>query len=63
MKHFVKFFYSVVKGIYRIVELYPIGLKVCACPASRLKKEPGVSNRAISGLMDREYFYSLTHSS
>ena len=62
MKHFVKFFYSVVKGIYRIVELYPIGLKVCACPASRLKKEPGVSNRDINDLMDRGAYTSLAKS-
>ena len=27
--------------------------KPCTCPASRLKKEPGVSNRDISGLTDR----------
>ena len=26
--------------------------KACACPASRLKKEPGVSKGVISGLMD-----------
>ena len=26
--------------------------KACVCPASRLKKEPGVSNRDINGLMD-----------
>ena len=27
--------------------------KACICPVSRPKKEPGVSNRDISGLMDR----------
>ena len=26
--------------------------KACACPASRLKKEPRVSDRDINGLMD-----------
>ena len=30
----------------------PQAYKACACPASRLKKEPGVSNRDINGLMD-----------
>lgn len=33
------------------VELYPIGLQACICPASRLKKEPRGSNIDISSLM------------
>lgn len=31
----------------------PRACKACTCPASRLKKEPGVSDRGIRGLMDR----------
>ena len=30
----------------------PQAYSTCACPASRLKKEPGVRNRDISGLME-----------
>ena len=30
----------------------PQAYEACACPASRPKKEPGVSNRDISGLME-----------
>ena len=29
-----------------------------ACPALRLKKEPGVSNRGMNGLMDGEAYMS-----
>ena len=38
--------------------LYPQANKVYSCPASRLKKIPGVSNRDISGLMDRGAYMS-----
>ena len=36
--------------------------KACVCPAIRLKKEPGVSHRDISGLLDRRFlqFWSDT---
>ena len=37
---------------YHTGGLYPAGLQGLCCPASRLKKEPGVSNRDINGLMD-----------
>ena len=30
----------------------PQAYKACTCPASNQKKEPGVNNRDISGLMD-----------
>ena len=30
----------------------PQAYKACACPASRLKKESGISNRDINGFMD-----------
>ena len=43
----ISFIYSSVVG------LYPQANKIYSCPASRLKKIPGVSNRDISGLMDR----------
>ena len=36
----------------------PQAYKSCACPASRLKKEPRVSNRDISGLMDEGTYTS-----
>ena len=35
-----------------VTGLHPQAYKACACPASRLKKQPGVSNRDTSGLMD-----------
>ena len=40
------------------VGLYPIGLQGLYCPASRWKKEPIISNRDISGLMDGGTFMS-----
>ena len=36
----------------------PQAYKTCACPAARLKKEPGVSNRDISGLLDGRSYMS-----
>ena len=35
-----------------VTGLHPQAYKACACPASRLKKQPGVSNRDTGGLMD-----------
>ena len=40
----------------------PQAYKTCACPAARLKKEPGVSNRDISGLMDGGAYMSEARS-
>ena len=40
----------------------PQAYKPCACPASRLKKEPRVSNRDINGLMDEGTYTSEAKS-
>ena len=40
----------------------PQAYKPCACPASTLKKEPRVSNRDISGLMDEGTYTSEAKS-
>ena len=36
--------------------------KACTCPALSLKKEPGVSNRDLSGLMNGEAYTSEARS-
>ena len=40
----------------------PQARKPCTCPASRRKKEHGVSNRDFSGLMDRGIYMSEARS-
>ena len=39
-------------SLCQLLGFTPQGRQTCACPASRLKKEPGVGNRDISGLMN-----------
>lgn len=43
---------AVLRGGGGVVGLNPQACKLCACPASRAKKEPGVSSRGISGFMN-----------
>ena len=53
---------AVLSGGGSVVGLYPQACKSCACPASRAKKEPGVSNRDISGLMNGRPYMSEAKS-
>ena len=39
-------------SLYQLLGFTLQGRQTCACPASRLKKEPGVGNRDINGLMN-----------
>ena len=45
-------FWAKVNLVNQVLGSTPQTCKACACPASRLKKEPGVSKGVISGLMD-----------
>lgn len=46
----------------RVVGCIPQTSKACTCPASRPKREPGVSNRDISGLMHGGSYTSESRS-
>ena len=43
---------------YLLLGCIPQSQNICNCPASRLKKEPGVSDRDITNLLDRESYKS-----
>jgi hypothetical protein len=45
-------FWAKVKLVNQVLGSTPQTCKACACPASRPKKEPGVSKGVINGLMD-----------
>ena len=45
-----------------VLDFTPQAFKSCPCPASRVKKEPRISNRDISGLMDGETYISEARS-
>ena len=47
-----------VEAVVVILGCTPQAYKACACSASRLKKEPGVSDGDISGLLDRGTYTS-----
>ena len=54
---------AVLSGGGGVVGLHPQACKSCACPASRAKKEPGVSNRDIlRGLMNGRPYMSEARS-